>query len=231
MKIVCLQHVPFEGPAAIGSWAVAHGFQVSITRLFANESPPATEPFDLLLIMGGPMSVNDEEHFDWLCAEKRFIRHSIESGKPVLGICLGAQLIASAMGAQVFPIKEREVGWFPLQRAPDSAGHAVFGSLPDTFTALHWHGETFDLPPEATCLAQSKGCAHQAFSIGEWALGMQFHLESTPGSVEALVQNCPGDLAPGRFVQDSHAILSAHNHFRESNRLMTALLDQFLITP
>lgn len=228
MRIACLQHIPFEGPAAIGTWAVAQGFPVCITRLFANEPLPALATFDLLVVLGGPMSANDEDQFEWLKPEKDFIRHAVEYRRHVLGICLGAQLIAHALGAKVYPNKVREIGWFPVERTPDSDQHPAFASLPADFTALHWHGETFDLPKNAVWLARSEGCAHQAFSIGARVLGLQCHLESTPESVEALIRNCPGDLSAQRFVQNSHAILSAHDHFRESNRLFGVLLNRFV---
>ncbi|MCU0770974.1 MAG: type 1 glutamine amidotransferase [Verrucomicrobia bacterium] len=226
MRIVCLQHVSFEGPAGIGAWAAARGFPVSVVRLFANEPLPGRDAFDLLVILGGPMSVHDEERFDWLRPEQRFIRHAIENGKGVLGICLGAQLIAQAMGAQVWVNEHREIGWFPVRQTPEAGTHPVFSVLPAAFTAFHWHGETFDLPAGATRLAQSDGCAHQAFAIGPRVLGLQFHLESTPESVEALIQNCPGDLAPGRFVQEACAMRTAHPQFQEANRLLASVLDR-----
>ena len=228
MRIACLQHVPFEGPAAIGTWALAQGFPFSLARLFANEPLPAPATFELLVVLGGPMSANDEDRFEWLKPERDFIRRAIKHRKHVLGICLGAQLIAHALSVKVYPNKEREVGWFPVERTPNSGQCPAFASLPSDFTALHWHGETFDLPENAVWLAKSEGCAHQAFSIGERVLGLQFHLESTPEGVEALIQNCPGDLSAQRFVQNSHAMLSAHDHFRESNRLLGVLLDRFL---
>ena len=231
MRIACLQHAPFEGPAALGGWAATQGHPLSLARLFANEPAPPLDSFDTLVILGGPMSANDEDRFDWLRPEKQFIRNSIERGKRVLGICLGAQLIANTMGARVFPNSQREIGWFPVQRTAESAGHSAFAALPRTFTPLHWHGETFELPSGATREARSEGCAHQAFSIGNHVLGLQFHLESTPESAEALARNCPGDLTPGRFVQAPHTLLSAHARFHESNRLMGLVLEGFAAAP
>jgi len=228
MRVACLQHVPFEGPAAIGTWAATRGVRVSVTHLFANEHPPALETIDLLVILGGPMSANDEAQLEWLRSEKQFIQQALMHNKRVLGICLGAQLLASVLGARVYPHTEREVGWFPVRRTPESDEHPGFAALPNRFTAFHWHGETFDLPEGATWLAQSDACPHQAFSVGKRILGLQFHLESTPESVEALIQNCPGDLAPGRHVQDAPALLSVHQRFRESNRWVEVLLDRFV---
>lgn len=228
MRIACLQHVPFEGPAAIRTWATAHDFSVSVTHLFAREPLPALDTFELLVLLGGPMSVNDEDRFDWLRAEKQFVQHAIEARKHVLGICLGAQLIATALGAKVYPHTEREIGWFPVQRSHGHVSLSAMASLPETFTALHWHGETFDLPNGATQLAGTAACENQAFSVGNRVLGLQFHLESTPESVEALIRNCPGDLAPSRFVQAAHAMQTAQENFHESNRLLGMLLDRFL---
>jgi GMP synthase (glutamine-hydrolysing) len=198
-----------------------------VVRLFARAPLPALDAFDLLILLGGPMSGRDEAHFDWLRPEKRFIRHSIERGKQVLGICLGAQLIADAMGARIVSGREREIGWFPVHQHAGSSGHASLGRLPKHFTALHWHRESFTLPTDARVLAYSEGCEHQAFSLGNSVLGLQFHLESTRESVEALVQNCPGDLVHGRFVQAPHAMLSAQDQFITSNHLLAQLLDGF----
>jgi GMP synthase (glutamine-hydrolysing) len=122
---------------------------------------------------------------------------------------------------------EREIGWFPVQRTKAGAVDPVFSALPGDFTPLHWHGENCQLPAGARQLAASEACPQQAFGHGDRVLGLQFHLESTPESVDALIQNCPGDLAPGRFVQRAEAIVSAHQRFEASNRLMTTLLNRF----
>jgi len=228
VRIACLQHVPFEGPAAVRPWAVSRGFPLSVIRLFANEPLPALDGFDLLVVLGGPMSVRDEKQFDWLGAEKEFVRNAIEKERRVLGICLGAQLIAHALGARVIPNREREIGWFPVEKSLQAQAHPAFAPLPETFTAFHWHGETFDQPAGSIGLARSEACAHQAFAAGERVLGLQFHLESTAESVEALIQHCPGDLSPGRFVQAPQAMATAHDHVQESNRLLALLLDRFV---
>jgi GMP synthase-like glutamine amidotransferase len=226
-----LQHVPFEGPAAIGHWAVQRGAPLTLTRLFAREPLPPLEDIDLLVVLGGPMSVNDEAQFDWLVREKRYVRNAIASGKRILGVCLGAQLIASALGARVYANAEREIGWWPVSRTPEAATHPLAGHWPDQFTPLHWHSETFDLPAGAVGLAQSRACLHQAFAAGDRVLGLQFHLESTPESVQALAQYCPGDLAPGTYVQTAKAMLARLDRFQESNRLMTTLLETIVNLP
>jgi GMP synthase-like glutamine amidotransferase len=218
-----LQHVPFEGLGSIEPWLATAGYEITGTRLFESARLPAVNDVDLLVVMGGPMSVNDEDDFPWLVPEKQFIRDAIESGKPVLGVGLGAQLIASALGARVYPNSEKEIGWFPVRRVP-STGKTVF-RFPESADVFHWHGETFELPPEAILLASSAGCAHQAFQLGRAVIGLQFHLESTPDSVRDIVAHCRSDLQPARYVQMEPEILAAPpTRYRAINALMGDVL-------
>ena len=222
MKAHILQHVPFEGPAYIGQWLMAHGAQISHTRFWESAALPDPATVDLLVVMGGPMSVNDEAAFPWLAAEKRFIAEAVALGRPVLGICLGAQLIASAHGARVYRNTEKEIGWFDIQACTgvDEAFH-----FPATTTVLHWHGETFDLPPGARLLASSAACRHQAFQLGGRAIGLQFHLEMTDDSLRAIIDNCRAELVPARWIQDEATILAhAEGHFAATHALMDRLL-------
>lgn len=205
MRIHVLQHVAFEGPAAIEDWAVRGGHAVTRSRLHEGDTLPGPEAFDFLVVMGGPMSVNDEERYSWLKEEKALVRRAMESGRAVLGVCLGAQMIASAMGARVYPAAEKEIGWFPVRRVTASGAGAL---LPETLTPLHWHGETFDLPAGAARLAESEAVANQAFQLGR-AIGLQFHLEATPESVQELVENAGDEIERGRpFQQDGQEILA-----------------------
>ena len=160
MRVHVLQHVPFEGLGSALGWLEARKATVTTTRLFEAASFPALGEFDVLIELGGPMSVNDEAELPWLREEKRFVAEAIRSGKAVLGICLGAQLMASSVGARVYRGSWKEIGWFPIHACAHHADAFVFLRTMEVF---HWHGETFDLPVGATHLARSEGCLHQAF--------------------------------------------------------------------
>jgi GMP synthase-like glutamine amidotransferase len=226
MRAHCLQHVPFEGPGSIEPWLAARGATLSTTRLFECAALPRLDDIDLLIVMGGPMSVNDAANYPWLAPERKFIRQAIEREMAVLGVCLGAQLIARTMGARVYANPEPEVGWWPivgLSAAPDVPAWASAG---EETTVFHWHGETFDLPAGAIPLARSAGCDHQAFQLGRRVVGIQFHMETTPVLIHGMVSNCRADLVPSRFVQSESAILSASvDRIGTVNRLMASTLD------
>jgi len=223
MRAHYLQHVPFEGLGSIEPWLKANGYTLSSTPFFATMRLPDPKAIDLLVVMGGPMSVNDEDQFPWLALEIQFIREVIALDKPVLGICLGAQLIANALGAKVFPNRVKEIGWFPVN-AVASADPSVF-SFPSSQTVFHWHGDTFELPPHAVLLASSEACKHQAFQLGQWVIGLQFHLETTPEAAQDLVAHCRHELVPARYVQTEAEILSAQaGQYQSINELMNRVL-------
>lgn len=223
MNIHYLQHVPFEGPGSLLDWARGAGHGLSGTRLYGGESLPDPADLDLLLVMGGPMSVGDHRQYPWLADEQVFIAGCLEAGKAVLGICLGAQLLAAVLGARVYANPHREIGWFPVDRV-DAAGQPDWlGSLPDRFTAFHWHGDTFDLPRGATRLFRSAACEEQGFAYGERVIGLQFHLETTPQSAAALIRHCAAELTPGPWVQSAEELLATPQRFESANRLMHTL--------
>lgn len=226
MRLHYLQHVPFEGLGSIGDWADERGLQVSATRMYAGDPLPVANEFELLLVLGGPMGVRDRDCLPWLDAEIEWLAEAVAAERPVLGLCLGAQLIACAAGADVYKASDREIGWFPVDRTTGNQAGPL-DCLPDRLMAFHWHGDTFDIPPGGSLLAASEGCAHQAFGIGERILGLQFHLETTMGVAEALVRNCPEDLSPGPWVQTREEILHG-GRFDDANRLMVRVLDQWV---
>lgn len=223
MRAHFLQHVPFEGLGSIKPWLETNGYDLTQTRFFDATDLPDPNGIDFLVVMGGPMSVNDEDAFPWLVQEKQFVRGIIESGAPVLGICLGAQIIASAMGATVFPNPEKEIGWFPIEAIAHNDDAIL--KLPPSATVFHWHGETFDLPQGAIQLAKSNGCQNQAFQLGKSVIGLQFHLETTPESAREIITHCRGELVPSNYIQTAETILSASpDQYRSINALMEDVL-------
>lgn len=219
MRAHYLQHVPFEGLGSIEHWLQCMGYDITATRFFEGSQLPHIEDIDMLIIMGGPMSVNDAQDYPWLTEEKHFIRRFIATGKPVLGICLGAQLIASAAGGKVFPNAVKEIGWHPVQGI--SCANDVF-IFPDETLAFHWHGETFSLPPEAIRIASSQACQNQAFQIDRNVIGLQFHLETTPAVARSIVTHCHDELVAAPYIQSEQEILSAPPQYYDTIHALMA---------
>ena len=226
MRLHVIQHVVFEGPGAIAEWARERGHSIVITELFNGGQWPLLDDFDFLVVMGGPMSANDDARFAWLAAEKQLIADALRERKVILGVCLGAQLLARVMGARVYRNGEKEIGWFPVQLTPEAAASRLFCDLPQRMTVLHWHGETFDLPPGAVHLAESDLCRNQAFEIGGRVLGLQFHLEVLPEGLEKLVENTAADLTPGPAVQLADEIRASAHLAQTLRPLLWTILDR-----
>lgn len=222
MHVHVLQHVPFEGLGSIGAWLAQRNAEITYTRFFESAALPDPFTVDLVIALGGPMSVNDEQDLPWLVTEKAFVRACIAADKPVLGICLGAQLIASAQGARVYPGPHKEIGWFPIESTPTPHGMFAF---PASVTAFHWHGETFDLPDGAIRLARSEGCENQAFQLGPRVIGLQFHLETTAPAADAIITHCRDELVGGPFIQSEAAMRRVPDaNYAAINSLMTDVL-------
>ena len=222
MKVHVLQHVPFEGIGSMERWLAKRDASVGYTRFYESAELPDPSRCDLVIAMGGPISVNDESEHPWLVQEKEFIRQVIRLGLPVIGICLGAQLIASALGAKVYSGRHTEIGWFPLEAAV--TGEDVF-RLPPGVPVFHWHGEAFDLPSGAVHLAKSDACENQAFQIGRNVVGLQFHLETTPESAALILEHCGDELVPGDYVQtDANIRETSETACADINRVMDELL-------
>tara|TARA_R100001143_G_C3360417_1_gene135083 strand:- start:2873 stop:3580 length:708 start_codon:yes stop_codon:yes gene_type:complete len=231
MNIHYLQHVPFEGPGSIRLWAEQAGRELTGTQLYRNETLPDIEQVDALVIMGGPMSVHDENRHPWLQREKEFIADCIAREKKVLGICLGAQLIADVLGAKVKPMEHKEIGWFPLEWTETARRHPVFDYLPATHPVLHWHGEHFEIHNDALQLASSEACETQAFLWKNHVLGLQFHLEMTKEGLADLIANSKQELelAGGPWVQQPDEMFN-RGHFEENQTVLNKLLDRFFGT-
>lgn len=222
-RIAYLQHVPFEEPGSILCWATGQGHAVSAIRFFETHSLPALVDFDWLIVMGGPMSVHDDDVYPWLKGEKRFVDQAVSAGKVVIGICLGAQLIADVLGARVFRNAYREIGWFPV-RLQGKEDIAVFRDLPNTIEAFHWHGDTFDLPSGAVEIGSSEACLNQGFVYSENVYAFQFHLEVTLAGAQGLIRYCSEEMVEGKYIQTAEEIIRAPRRFESANEHMTAIL-------
>ena len=180
MRVHSLEHAAAEGAGKIADWARAQGHVFTATRLDLGEPLPEIEALDLLVVMGGGMNINQHRDFPWLLAEKRFIAKAIARDRAMLGVCLGAQLIADVLGAKVFQNPVKEIGWFPVRfidRSPPCDG------FPEVCRVFHWHGDTFELPGRARRVAESDACTNQGFVFGKRIVGLQFHIEVDRKSV------------------------------------------------
>jgi GMP synthase-like glutamine amidotransferase len=228
MRILCLKHISFEGPGMIAVWAQQNGHTLDILLADTQAQLPAIDSFDLLLIMGGPMSIHQQQLYPWLLREKNYIRDAIHQRKRVLGICLGAQLIASVLGAQIQTAPQPEIGWFPIQSVVDCPAHF---KLPASLPVLHWHSEQFELPTGAQRIAVSQACPNQAFLFGKHVLGLQCHLEITKQGLELLIAACGHELLLSRYVQDAAELRNVPaEQFEHMHRVLFELLNQFTST-
>jgi GMP synthase-like glutamine amidotransferase len=223
MKFLILQHVPFEGPAAIKVWAEKNCHQLAHHYCPEQTIYPPLNSFDAVIIMGGPMGVN--QPLPWLQPELAFIQQIIAAKKQVLGICLGAQLIAKALGAQVSKHHQREIGWFNVKQTT-AANNWVHKILPPTFMPLHWHGDSFEIPPGAVHLYHSPACSNQAYLYDQHVLGLQFHLEFDRDTAIRVADACSDELQEGGlYVQSANSLLADQTNFKNANALMFNLLN------
>jgi GMP synthase-like glutamine amidotransferase len=227
MNIHVLQHVPFEGPGSIGDWCIANGHTMTTTLLCSPDAVlPETGTVDVLVIMGGPMNVYEEATHPFLLEEKDFIRGFLRTGRPALGICLGAQLLAVCAGARVVRAPNPEIGWFEVRPTPAARQHPWLCSLLAAGPLLfHWHGDRFEIPPGAENLAITEANDNQAFVLGKGRIaGLQFHPEITPALLSQMVAEGRNELIAGAFIQSPETILSKAD-FREPGIFMRGIMD------
>ena len=229
MNILFLQHDPLDGPGALLEWAESRGHAVSFCLVCEGHPLPPIESFDLLVSLGGPMGAYEEEKYPWLATEKEYLRRAVAAGKKILGLCLGCQLLADALGGKAFRHTCKEFGWQPIE--PLAEGTAWFGSEAP-FKAFQWHGDTYSLPSGAVQLARNEAAEQQAFLLkgpaGNQVLGLQFHLEWTEQMArEALAE--PG-VAPLKspFVQTPEEILSDLSLFESAKERFFTLMDKLI---
>lgn len=223
MRAVCLQHVPFEGPGAFAASLAKRGVRIEHHLVPENGLPNDTG--DLLIVMGGPMSVNDPD--PWIAAETAFIRSALLAGQPVIGVCLGSQFMAKALGATVRSGKALEIGMTPVRLTDEGRRDPVFGSCHATFDVFEWHGEVFDLPNDCVPLAGSHIAPLQAFRHGVYAYGILFHLEMEQTGIDSLCRECAPDLTKARLTaQEVRA--AALPHLPQLHHVADRLIGQVL---
>jgi GMP synthase-like glutamine amidotransferase len=234
-RAVILQHTPSEGPERVGRLLEARDLACDTRHVYRGDSlPEAVGPGTLVVIMGGPMGVGDagDPRYPFLAAELAWLRALLPRNQPMLGICLGSQLLAAAAGARVYPNGQREVGWgavdfIGLEREPALAG------LQTRELMLHWHGDTYDLPPGAVHLASTPACRHQAFRLGHRQFGLQFHCELEVETIAtwvredaAYVHEANGEGGAARILADTERYMATARPVWD--RLLGNVLDLML---
>lgn len=230
MRIHYLQHVPFEGLGYIETWINEKGHKISSTRFFEEaHTLPNPENIDALIILGGPMGVYDDHEYPWLPDEKTFIKDVILAGKKVLGICLGAQLMATCLGANVYSAKNKEIGWFNVLPTDESKRvswfHDLFKNGPEVF---HWHGDTFEIPDGSVDLLTSEANNNQAFYHNKNVIGLQFHLEVTEKNAKLMLENGGNEIKGSQYIQTELQINDGLIHVENCNKIMAEILTNWL---
>lgn len=226
LRVHCFMHVPYEGLGYIETWLNQQQIEPSYTRFYENMSVPNVDDVDFLIIMGGPMSVYEDDKYDWMAQEKLFIREAIATGKIVLGICLGSQLIAEALGAKVYPNHQKEIGWFDISKTEEGKRDKMLETIAETMRIFHWHGDTYNLPANSRHLFYSANCKHQAFMYTGKVLGLQFHPEINQSLISGLLEAGKDELSTKTAgIQSAEEIMASSSWSNEANQLMHTFLD------
>ncbi|AKB73958.1 GMP synthase (glutamine-hydrolyzing) [Methanosarcina lacustris Z-7289] len=234
MKIHCLQHLKNETYGNIETWVSLKGHSLTKTLLYEKPVFPEPEEFDMLLIMGGTMSVYQEKEFPWLKPEKEFVKKVIDTGKPVLGSCFGAQMIAEVLGGKVTRNRFKEIGWHRVKalagEKPNNVSE-ISSELPadlfPEFTAFMWHGDTFDIPAGAVRLFESEACPNQGFIYRGNIIGLQFHPEADRRWIRNLIEDSGHELVEGKFIQSEEETLGNKYLLENSQQIAFSLMDWF----
>ena len=228
MQWFSLMHVPFEDAANLGVWAAERGHTVQPVHLYAGQPLPPINQVDGVFVMGGPMNIYEEAEYPWLKAEKAFLKSCIEQNKYIVGVCLGAQLIADVLGGRVTGNPHKEIGWYEATSTPAAASTPFSTVLPPRFWAFHWHGDTFAIPPGAVHLAETQACRNQAYLYGNRILGLQFHLEYTQKSIEAMLGHCANELTDGPYIQSADSIRQGLTYVPQTKKLLCKWMDELI---
>lgn len=226
-KVLVFRHAAHEGPGYFADFLNHKDIAHELVRIDAGDPvPQSLDGISGLVFMGGPMSVNDP--LPWIPPVTKLIQEAVTADVPVLGHCLGGQLLAKALGAPVTRNPVREIGWFPVTVVESPTARVWLKDLPSEFTVYHWHGETFSIPPRATRLLASADCANQAFALGKH-LALQCHVEMTPALIADWVREADGELAPARTVQSGEEMLrDAARRTQELHRVADTLYEHWV---
>ena len=245
LRIHALFHTDYEDLSFIKHWANNHQHTITYTRSYNQGALPTPDSFDWLIVMGGPMSVHDEDNYPWLIDEKRLIKQSMDGGKTVIGVCLGAQLIAHCLGASVEPAGVKEIGWLSIQLSKDAQAHLLLQDLPkQPFSVFHWHGDGFEDPQGAIPLATSEAWPNQGFlyqtpqqkALGTWVMAWQCHFEVTKESIVRMVANGDNAIQKGlldypKTVQSPNEIIAlGDKYITDNNARLAAMLNRMAET-
>lgn len=221
MNILVIKHIDSEGPGTLGEFLQEHGATLHVVNLHRGESLPTNlEGFKGVISMGGPMNVYEDDRYPFLASEARLLRQAMETRIPVLGICLGAQMIARASGGRVTKSPVEEIGWGAVSLTPEGRRDPIFRGTPGALEALQWHGDMFHPPSDGTLLARGADCPHQALRVGS-AVGFQFHVEADRNMIADWFADSP----------DLEGILSRYDEIegqlrKEAEVIYTNFLDE-----
>ncbi len=207
-EILIFKHVPFEGPGSFQDALKERGIRYREVNLYEEAAPANLDGCKGLIIMGGPMNVYEEKEYPFLKDEDGLIKEALSKKFPMIGVCLGAQLMAKAAGAKVVKGKKKEIGWYPLYLTEEASDDPVFMAIPREIEVFQWHGDTFDIPKGAVRLASSELFPNQAFRIGDNAYAFQFHIEVTEGIIKEWVGINEEELASVKDYIDSKKVLA-----------------------
>lgn len=228
MNIHCLVHSELPGDTLLPEWAALRGHAWHRTLVPRAARLPQPAEADCLVVLGGPMSAWEEQRFPWLRDEKRLIERFLRADRPVIGICLGAQLLAAVLGARTYAGPHQEIGWFAVESTAEFRASTLGTLLPERFETFLWHGDSFELPRGALRIGRSAAFENQGFVHGR-ALALQFHLEVRPAWVRALAERDGEQLIAADHVQPAGTILAkTYRLYRRSNALMDRLLTSWL---
>ena len=229
MHIHYFQHDHFEDLGYIADWAAQHNFTTSVTRFDLKPEFPSHNEYDWLVILGGKMGVYETDQYAWITPEIEFINEAINLDKIVLGICLGSQMVAHALGAKVYKNTEPEMGFYPVTFNTDARKDVIFKHFPAELNAMHMHFDIFELPAGAISMAASEVTHCQAFRYGKSVFALQFHFEVTESNASTFIREVTPEIVPGRLVQQPHGMLQHITECRLNNLVFEKMLDGILL--